>query len=280
MLALAVALVAAQPALAEKAPLELAPFSPWHVEWTKETCVVRSGYGTKEEPVILQIERFAPHTGFAVVVVGKPFAKFAPGKVTIRYGPAGAIDEHEDVLDGTSGSGLPVLFFHTSSVGPRNGIGEFIPVSPDQEKAVTSIAISKRGKPTVILKTGRLDKMFAEMRKCTDDLVRSWKLDPEKLLRAQRGPIPVTDSRHWIKASDYPYNMLRAGKRSLINFVLLVDAAGNVSDCRIQRSYGDEAFVRRTCQALSQRAKFEPALDEKGQPIPSFFATGVRWMIG
>ncbi len=38
-------------------------------------------------------------------------------------------------------------------------------------------------------------------------------------------------------------------------------------------------FDDATCAALMRRVRFTPALDAKGQPVPSFYLNTVRWIM-
>jgi TonB family protein len=51
-----------------------------------------------------------------------------------------------------------------------------------------------------------------------------------------------------------------------------ISPQGKASYCTIARSSGDANFDQAVCQAILKRARFEPALDELGRPVPSMYA--------
>jgi hypothetical protein len=59
----------------------------------------------------------------------------------------------------------------------------------------------------------------------------------------------------------------------------MVDQTGKPTDCLIQRSYSDKVFAKITCEKMLARAKFDPALDSQGNPVPAYFADEVSWVI-
>jgi TonB family protein len=151
-------------------------------------------------------------------------------------------------------------------------------VTPAQEVAATSITFSYTGKRNVF-KTGPLDKAFAALRTCTDDLVRSWGLDSQQQSHLSRYPQPLGEPRLWVRSEDYPTAMLSASKQGLVNFRLAVDAQGAATSCEIQRSIGDKAFDLAACTALKRSAHFTPATDAKGRPVASFYLSSIKWIL-
>jgi outer membrane biosynthesis protein TonB len=71
---------------------------------------------------------------------------------------------------------------------------------------------------------------------------------------------------------------LNAGQGAIVNFRLLVDAAGSVTGCFIQQTTRLKEFDDAVCKSISRRAKFDPALDKDGKPILSYYNNTVRFM--
>jgi len=101
-------LPAMPPALAGKPKVEeLAPFTPWNVDWTDKTCVLQRGFGTAEDPVALRLERFAPEPGFQLVVTGKRMSPVSQDStIDIRYGDGGPVHRIRRVLVGDAKGGV------------------------------------------------------------------------------------------------------------------------------------------------------------------------------
>jgi TonB family protein len=79
---------------------------------------------------------------------------------------------------------------------------------------------------------------------------------------------------------DYPVEALRNGVEGVVTFRLQVGADGRVTGCTITRSSGSPILDSTTCRLLSARARFSPARNRKGRPVPDSVAARIVWRIG
>lgn len=262
-------------------PVMLAPISPWNVEWSSTACSLRRAFGTKEKPSVLIIERYGPTDHFQLTVISDEFKTFQQGDLLrLKFGE-GEARRISTVAPGETSKGTATLFFANQSLAGSMGDGPDTwspPVTPATEAAAKTISVSRVGRERVFA-TGALDKPFEALRKCTDDLVASWGLDPKQQAGLSKRPEPLASPATWLRPNDYPPAMLNLGKQAIVNFRLTVDAQGAATACEIQRSYNDKKFDEVTCAILMRRARFSPALDAKGQAAPSYYLNTVRWII-
>lgn len=273
----AVLLAVPSTAIAQKVT-RLAPITPWHVQWAKTSCTLARGFGEKDDPQVLFFEQFSQDQGFQLLITSKGLRGIVQGaKTTLIYGTgegeAGYVDKPDYPLIGINKKNVPTLF-----IAGSNLLGSTVGPVRMVEASVTLLHVKYRSK-TITFETGPLNKPFDAMRKCTDDLVRSWGLDPDKMKRLVSWPIPKTSPGLWLKSANYPSSALGAGKQALISFRLLIDETGMPTDCLIQKSYNDAAFDKITCAKMLQRARFTPARDEHGQPTNSYYANRAKWII-
>jgi hypothetical protein len=271
------------PSVAVAKPVILAPVSPWNVDWSKTTCTLLRAFGSKEDPSIVRIERFGPTNWFHLSIMSNEFKSFQQGQaVQLKFGD-GEPERVPGVSPGKAGAdGKAILFFATQSLADRavrDADPEADPaVTPATEAATKTITVSYFGRDRIFA-TGPMDKAFAALSKCTDDLVRTWGLDPEQQARLMVRPKPQGSPATWLRSGDYPRDMLFSGKQALVSFRLAVNAVGTPTACEIQRSYNDQKFNDVTCANLLRRARFSPARDAKGNAVPSYFLNTVRWVI-
>jgi TonB family protein len=81
----------------------------------------------------------------------------------------------------------------------------------------------------------------------------------------------------WIEDTDYPGTAMREDQTGAVWFRIEVDAAGAVSRCSVIASSGSPVLDAATCRLLSQRARFRPALDAAGSPVPAHMVSAVSW---
>lgn len=90
---------------------------------------------------------------------------------------------------------------------------------------------------------------------------------------------PSNTPANWATTNDYPSRDLREGNQGVTGFSLKVGTNGRVLDCTITQSSGFAGLDKATCDKVSQRAKFKPAMDGNGQPTTGEYASKIRWVI-
>jgi len=239
------------------------------------------GFVDAKKPHVLSIERFAPTDSFQLVVTSEEFASFNQGqRLTIQFGSLPP-DPVRSGMAGKTASGRPMLFISSTGLIDHADEAEEIGlprVTPEMETEAKTITLAYGGR-TVVFNTGSLGKAFAALRTCTSNLVKSWGLDPDQQASLTRFATPMSSPGNWLQSNDYPGAMLASGKQAIVNFRLNVDEKGGATACEIQRSFAAKEFDKATCSLLMRRAKFKPALDRNGRPVPSYYINTVRWIM-
>jgi TonB family protein len=78
---------------------------------------------------------------------------------------------------------------------------------------------------------------------------------------------------------DYPEASQRRQAEGVTHFSLEIDARGAPSRCIIDYSSGDADLDRATCDIVMSRARFRPARDGSGRPVPDRVSRRVRWVL-
>ncbi len=277
---------------AERQPVSLEPGSNWTVDYADDSCRLLRQFGTKEDTVVLIFNRFAPGDQFQLTVAGKPVAlKRATRPASIRFGPTEAEQEH-GFAPGIMGDGKSALVFAGQmriaplTEGEREKMensekGAFIlpPISDERKAAVTELTIGRPLSRPVILKLGAMDKPLAALSACQDELMTHWGIDVEKHRHLSALARPDGNPGRWVNANDYPRGMIARGKEAIVHFRMSVDEKGDATACYIQQSTRPKAFDDVVCRSLMKRAKFQPARDQNGKPIASYYRNTARFMI-
>lgn len=90
---------------------------------------------------------------------------------------------------------------------------------------------------------------------------------------------PAGNPGDWITPDDYPPAALRANRSGMSGFRLSVDTAGHVVGCTITSSSGSADLDQSTCQLLTARASFVPAMGRDGRAAAATYSSAVRWQI-
>lgn len=92
-------------------------------------------------------------------------------------------------------------------------------------------------------------------------------------------PMPVGNPGNWVATNDYPASALANENMGTSAFRLEVSAKGDVTSCKITQSSTHADLDAAACNALTRRAKFEPAVNYDGQPVASMYSNRVHWQI-
>jgi protein TonB len=82
-----------------------------------------------------------------------------------------------------------------------------------------------------------------------------------------------------ISGDDYPTDALRNEEQGKVTAKLSIDRRGHVSKCEIISSSGSASLDRATCSILARRARFTPARDVNGKPVPDTFTQSIVWQL-
>ena len=83
----------------------------------------------------------------------------------------------------------------------------------------------------------------------------------------------------WVTTDDYPSSALREEAQGTTGTSLSIGANGRVTNCSVTSSSGNSALDAAACRYLTQRARFEPALDREGNPTTGTFSKRVVWRL-
>lgn len=89
---------------------------------------------------------------------------------------------------------------------------------------------------------------------------------------------PPRRLRGRIRDSDYPEEAARAGAGGVVSVRYAVEVDGRVSGCRITRSSGNAALDAITCRLITERFRYRPSLDGRGQPVRSMVVVDHEWI--
>lgn len=89
---------------------------------------------------------------------------------------------------------------------------------------------------------------------------------------------PKGNPGSWATTNDYPSRALREERSGTTGFRVTVGADGRVVDCQVTSSSGHADLDQATCQNVTRRARFKPAMQD-GAPVQGSYSNRVRWVI-
>ncbi|WOE75737.1 TonB family protein [Alterisphingorhabdus coralli] len=268
-------------AVAKKEPLVLKPSGKWILSYDEDGCRMLRQFGEGDEKTIFSMSRYAPSLSFSMLVAGKPVRTRRDQKSSnIRFEPTGSLLQ-VPFFSGDLGE-LPAMVFS----GSGNGLyttedSESIPdvAIRASQNGISALSIGSPLRRDVRLDLGLMEKPFAAMEQCTDDLVTSWGLNPETQKSLREKVTPLVERSKWIRPSDYPSDMLQAGQPALVTARIMIDREGQITGCHIQRTTRPKEFDKAVCGSIIRRAKFSPAINADGETTASYYIINIRFQI-
>ena len=266
---------------ASAAPVQLKPLSRWDVHYADESCQLMRGFGTAPNNVTMLFEQYQPGDSGSLTLAGKPLRSDSSFSDVRAWFGATRSDKAITAMNGTIGATrVPLVLVPTINVLT---IGHEGPNAPsallDAEAAgIDRLSFEMRDRLLFVLLTGPMDKPFAAMRACTDQLVTTWGVDPATLRHARHLAEPLKPPSSWIGDDDFPNKPLVEGANGLVHFRLMIGADGVPTGCVIQSRTKPDEFAPTACRLLMQRARFAPALDAAGKAVASYFVSSVRFI--
>jgi TonB family protein len=275
--------------------VRLRPVEPWNLHYADDSCRMARTFGTGKHQVILVLDRFEPSDWFRMMFVGKSLAArtgFGRSDLKVRFGPNEEASE-ESFTTGSVGDKSALIVNGAVRLAPltkaeKEAHDESIrrpphvdppPLGEAREAAASWLELSKVLSHDLVLETGSMAKPLAALRECSWETVKLWGLDIDQQKRLTRKPNPTRPSYEWFNPKDYPPAMIRGGYQGIVNFRLIVDEKGAPTSCNIQESTRPKEFDDAVCKAVMKRARFEPALDAQGKPVPSYWRQTVRFVL-
>ena len=93
------------------------------------------------------------------------------------------------------------------------------------------------------------------------------------LAAAPTTPIP------WYIDEDYPFRAFERKWEGATIFDVTVDPRGRPVGCNVDVSSGHELLDEKACSVALKRARFQPALDAKGNPTYGVYRSRLNWAI-
>lgn len=282
-------------------PVTLQPSSPWDVDYAPNSCRLIRVFGEGKTETKLAFESAAPGD-IDLMIFGRPLATSSE-RVQARLLPVGGKPFDGRTAE-TVTKDVPAILWPRVPLQPAELLVEdeqrsaeyrrhpnirppAVPLAQQAARRaatqkfadeVTAIEIDVRRNRPVILETGSLGQAMKAFDECGRASLRDWGVDPnveDKIVR----PVWTMNGNAWLYASDYPPDMLTAGKESVVSVRLLIDATGKITNCTPLSHFTEQEFNQISCRNIIARARFEPAELADRTKVPSYMTRRIVFQI-
>ena len=257
------------------------PSGPWAVDYGDDYCRLARTFSDGTDELALAIERIEPGPMARLILVSNGIKPFRTAQeIGWHFTPSDperkARYTHSTTADRKQFYNLGP-FMLAALAPPAPGTPPSPPPLFDRTKeqatakALTGMAFDDGLTVPVQIETGELSAPIAALQACADDLAKSWGLDPAKLRTQTAAAIPDGGGVGWLPQGTVAFgDFVKLGGGS--NQVrLMVDATGKATSCTIHWPTLDATTNAKVCAAAMANAKFTPAKDAGGQPMPGYW---------
>lgn len=284
------ALFAALPAAAkDDATVSLEARGPWQINFAEDKCQLARKFVRGKNEHVLIFEQHGPGSSFSLTVSGPAFSKFTGNKpISIQFDERGEPQE----LSGFKGELEPfgdALIFNSlwlekaeraASQFDDNEQPGLAAIDLSTASGLENVTIAQKNRKIRLL-SGKLAKPLSALNACSEDLVRAWGFDPEK--QKTRVKAPTWKNVMYVTKriqETYPTDAVRVGEQGIFNMRVTVDADGTVSDCTLLGLTEQKRLQSPACGIIKRSAEFDPAVDQDGKPMRSYYSTSIIYRVG
>lgn len=94
-----------------------------------------------------------------------------------------------------------------------------------------------------------------------------------------KSAVPKGNPGNWATTNDYPSRALREERAGVTGFRVTVTTDGRAGSCTVTSSSGSPDLDAATCDNVTRRARFTPAMDGEGNPTTGSYSGRIRWVI-
>ena len=283
---LAAWLTASVPAVAQKVPHSFQPEGNWTVENAEKICAARRVFAADDMQLLVQFGMSMPGNWFELTLASADLVVNGR-EVVMRIEPdlgdftpanpktSKFASDYQGVI--FSGTLFPPETT-TRSEQDRRLVSEA--ERRDVEERISGLSITGAFAEPIYIATGPLAQAMQNLRDCSTELLKSFGFDTSTLGRAATGVVPI-DQFRWARKTQesYPRDMVRMRKNATVRLWLQVDVDGRATHCHAYNSEPFPSFEKAACASAMKFARFKPALDEFGDPVPGVFSTTTTYSV-
>lgn len=241
----------------------------WTIEYANSMCVLSRDYDTDQKKLAFGLRPWPMGDSLEIVLIepGGYGYGVQQGKVKVIVGQA------TTPIAGIYNSYFaPTAKTRVTTINVPHATLDAIADAP-------SIDIAMAEKPHLALALAKPKAALTALATCTDDLLRTWHVDPAEQAKVATPPAPASTVAEWISTDDYPADALSRNSHGTVSIVWLIDVDGKVKNCGIAATSGDPSLDGAACNAITLRGRYKPALDKDGKPIAIHSTRRVVWRL-
>jgi hypothetical protein len=253
--------------------------SAWAADYGDEYCRLIRSFSDGTDEITLVLQRVQPGADTQIMLIGNAAKSFRGAtELGWHFLPNDAERKsrytRSETADGQQYyrlEGVTLAPLAPPAPGTPPGPPHYDPAAEQAVgKTLTGLIVTSGLTKPLRIETGKLDAPVAALQTCTDDLIKTWGLDPEKNKSASPA-VPQLSADGWLPQGTIPFSEFSkfAGGGNQVR--LMLDASGKPTACHIFSPTRDKGLNDKICQILMEKASFTPAKDAAGTAMASYW---------
>jgi TonB family protein len=117
------------------------------------------------------------------------------------------------------------------------------------------------------------------LKDCQAGLLKDWGVDLKQLATVVTPAKRNEGHQHWISTYDYPEIAVQSRLGGIVKIIWSVQPDGRATDCKVVSSSKIPMLDKAACDAITRRARYQPALNATGQPTMTYDMRRVIWIV-
>ena len=276
---MAIAGLLVSPAVQAQDAAVFRPSSAWAADYGDEYCGLVREFTNGEDTITLAFQRVQPGADTQLMLIGDAIKTFRGAEELgwhflpndaerkSRYG-RGEVDGKQYLrLDN-----VMLMPFSPPAAGAAFAPPTYVRAAEQAAaRTLNGLLVSTGLTKPVRIETGALGAPIGALQACTDDLIKTWGLDPEKHKTMSTPAVMNPNPDGILPQGTIPFSDFAkfAGGGNQVR--LMLDASGKPTSCTIFAPTLDKALNDRICQIVMEKASFTPAKDAAGEAMASYW---------
>jgi len=272
-LALAGIVAAPVAAPAADAPDVFKPAGPWALDYGEDYCRLARPFSDGRDDLSLSLERIEPGPSARLIVVSNALKPFRSAQEIGWHFTPGDPPRKVRYMHSVTAEGKQYYNLGPFTLAPATAPAAAFDRTKERAAAngKTGILLDSGLNAPIAVETGDLAAPVTALQACADDLARSWGLDPAKLQGETAAAVPDKGGSGWLPQGTIAFSDFAKLGGGANQVRLMVDATGKATSCTIHWPTLDATTNDKICKTLLAGARFTPAKDAAGQPMPGYW---------
>lgn len=259
----ALSTVVGQP-VASGEPLQ--PTGKWLAEFADNECVLSRSYGTPDHAQTLAFKRSPMETDMQVILL------LESKRQDRDHGPAQVVFGQQSFAGNYGGD-------YSGAKSLRRLTIDLDEVSPGAPETASLVKVDIPGEAQKTFSVPGFRTALHILDQCVEDLGIEWGFSAEAQHRLAEPAKAVRELQGVFSPNDYPSDAVKDDASGRVRVGLLIDQSGRIAKCKILVASGHSSLDETTCRILKLRARFRPAKDIDGKPIPGAVTQTIDWLL-